>query len=377
MKQMDKDLEEHFRKLEEKAKGREGKRMEGGWSEENWEEEMQNHPFFNQGWKEGKELSPMMKGLQDLKYSPDENTPEELAVNYKEDGNFNFKCKKYRFAVASYTEGLLAKSSDTLVNTQLYTNRAASQHHIGNYRSSLHDCEKAVSLTSGHMKALLRGAQCCLALKRFDDCQTWCDRGLKIDPKHSELLKIRSDSVRLSKEKERDERKRAMIEKKKKAEEKKILDEIRSRGIKVEQKKGVELSLSDLEPCHPAAVQNPVHLDSNTGELVFPVLFLYPEFGETDFIEEFRESEALQQHIEVMFGEGVERPPWDTENRYRPASLVVYLESEDCKLLEVPRDYTLLQAITRNRFVLKAGTPNFILFVKNSKSHLNFLERHK
>ena len=31
-----------------------------------------------------------MQGLQDLKYSPDENTPEELAKNYKEDGNFNF-----------------------------------------------------------------------------------------------------------------------------------------------------------------------------------------------------------------------------------------------------------------------------------------------
>jgi len=377
MKKMDEDLEEHFKKLEEKAKEREGKRMEGGWTEENWEEEMQQHPFFNKGWMEGEELPPLMKGLQDLKYSPDENTPEELAVSYKEDGNFNFKCKKYRFAVASYTEGLLAKSSDMLVNTQLYTNRAASQYHIGNYRSSLHDCEKAVRLTPTHMKAILRGAQCCFALKQYDICQTWCDKGLKVDSKHSELLKLRSDAVRLAKEKERDERKRAMIEKKKKTEEKKILDEIRSRGIKVEQKKGVELRLSDFEPCHPAAVQKPVHCDANSGELVFPVLFLYPEFGETDFIEEFRETETLQQHLEVMFGEGVERPPWDTNNRYKPSNMIVYLESEDCKLLEVPLDYTLMQAITMHRFILKAGTPNFIVFVKNSKSHLNFLERHK
>ena len=34
--------------------------------------------------------------IQDLKYSPDENTPEELAIAHKEDGNFQFKCKKYR-----------------------------------------------------------------------------------------------------------------------------------------------------------------------------------------------------------------------------------------------------------------------------------------
>ena len=66
----------------------------------------------------------MVNTFQDLKYSPDENTPEELAKNYKEDGNFNFKCKKYRFAVASYTEGLKAKSTDLEINTQLLTNRA-------------------------------------------------------------------------------------------------------------------------------------------------------------------------------------------------------------------------------------------------------------
>ena len=34
----------------------------GGFSEENWEEEMRAHPFFNsEGWKEGEELSPIMQ----------------------------------------------------------------------------------------------------------------------------------------------------------------------------------------------------------------------------------------------------------------------------------------------------------------------------
>ena len=93
--------------------------------------------------------------LQDLKYSPDENTPDELAKNYKEDGNFNFKCKKYRFAVASYTEGLKAKSTDLEINTQLLTNRAAAQFHIGNYRSSLLDCQMALRFTPDHMKVNL------------------------------------------------------------------------------------------------------------------------------------------------------------------------------------------------------------------------------
>ena len=95
---------------------------------------------FIQGWKEGEDLPPLMQGLQDLKYSPDENTPEELAKNYKEDGNFNFKCKKYRFATASYTEGLKVKCGVPELETALLTNRAAAQFHVGNYRSSLLDC---------------------------------------------------------------------------------------------------------------------------------------------------------------------------------------------------------------------------------------------
>ena len=49
MAKMDADLEEHFAELERKAaeRGPRGKDPDG-WTEENWEEEMQKHPFFNQ-----------------------------------------------------------------------------------------------------------------------------------------------------------------------------------------------------------------------------------------------------------------------------------------------------------------------------------------
>merc|ERR1719342_1166839 len=140
--------------------------MVDGFNEETWEDEMANHPFFKKQFEDGEELSPLMQGLQDLKYSADENTPEELAKNYKEDGNFNFKCKKYRFAVASYTEGLKTKCGVTEVETQLLTNRAAAQFHIGNYRSSLNDCGAALVLTPGHLKAVVRGALCHARLGR-------------------------------------------------------------------------------------------------------------------------------------------------------------------------------------------------------------------
>ena len=322
MKQMDQDLAEHFAQLEAKAKER-GPRsqMVEGFTEDNWEDEMANHPFFKKQFEDGEELSPLMQGLQDLKYSPDDNSPEELAKNYKEDGNFNFKCKKYRFAVASYTEGLKAKCSDLELNAQLLTNRAAAQFHIGNLRSSLLDCQAAIKILPSHMKAIVRGSHCHSQLKHFSACKEWCDLGLQIDPQHPELLKLRQEAVSNEKALERDRRKRQMEEKRQKIAENVLLDLIRQRGIKVTSRDGDSgLELSDLEPCHPAALHKKVHVEENI--LVWPVLFLYPEVGETDFIEEFRETDKFVDHLEVMFGEEVERPPWDTQTRYTSSVLI-------------------------------------------------------
>ena len=66
MKKMDKDLAEHFASLEAKARER-GPRTSGfvdGFTEETWEQEMANHPFFKKDFCDGEELSPMMQGLQ-------------------------------------------------------------------------------------------------------------------------------------------------------------------------------------------------------------------------------------------------------------------------------------------------------------------------
>jgi len=376
IKKLDKDLEEHFARLEAKAAERgPQKRLEGAWSEDNWEEEMQQHPFFSQEWKEGAELSPLMQGLQDLKYSTEENTPAELAANYKEDGNFNFKCKKYRFAIASYTEGLKAKCSDDLLNCQLLTNRAAAQFHISNFRSSLLDSKAALKINNTHMKAVLRAAQCCMKLKLFKDCIQLCDDGIKIEQDNQELAKMRTESAQLLKQLERDSRKQALAEKKKVKEENELLDVITARGIKVERKRGGgTLSLSDLEPCHPAALQNKVRLVE--GKLVFPVLFLYPEVGETDFIEGFLEGDSFLDHILNMFGPQVDRPHWDEGSRYTPDKIVIYFETEDRGLQTIPLDWTLTQALTSKQFILKAGTPGFILFVNQSKAHLDFLQKY-
>ena len=87
------------------------------------------------------------------------------------------------------------------------------------------------------------------------------------------------------------------------------------------QSHGVTLALGgglSLEDPHPSGKR--VHLDAG-GSLVWPVLFLYPEFGQTDLVEAFGEDQTFEVHIEAMLGD--ERPPWDTRGQYTPPNVEV------------------------------------------------------
>lgn len=410
---LDTELEEELQKLEHS-----GSKYMDGWSEENWEREMESHPFFsNQGSLDGsKELSPLMKGLQDLKYSADENTPPELAANYKEDGNFNFKCKKYRMAVLSYTEGLrnanLAmsnmdemddqeRSNINTLKAQLITNRAASQFRLGNYRSSLLDCRMALKELPSHMKAVERAVECCIKLNRHKECMEWCDKGLVLissevsqdTEKKKHFQNWRAQAEKRYKEAERNRRKEEAAIRMAKKEEQTLLAAIQSRGIEIRKtdtsEQGEEdstmMNISDIEPCHPAALKKSVHLvESNDGKsvLVWPVLFLYPEHGETDFIEEFTESDTVDDHLCLMFNQS-EPPPWDIEGKYRSAeSINVYFEDASCaarpKLVMVDTRLSLLEVLSkRNGYPgVNAGTPTFIVLAKRSPFEKEFLKKY-
>lgn len=96
---------------------------------------MDKHPFFmKEPPKPGDELHPMLEGIQQLKYDPMENTLEDLAATYKEDGNFDMKNKKYRMAIFSYTEGIRQKCENSELNATLYNNRSAAHFYLKNYR---------------------------------------------------------------------------------------------------------------------------------------------------------------------------------------------------------------------------------------------------
>lgn len=327
---------------------------------------------------ETKPLSAAMEGLQALKYESDSN--DDNALSYKEDGNRNFERKKYRWAVDSYTAGIRCKSADRNLNAILYTNRAAGSYHIGNYLSAFNDCVIARKFKPDHMKAITRGVQCSLQRKKYETAISWCDDGLAISADDVKLLEMRSKADQLLRHEKKEERKRLLKQKKEEKVERQLLEAIKQRNIRLEQERangdgeGAELDVDLLESCHPSRAR--VTLDAD-GVLHWPVMFLYPEFGETDFVTSFCENSRFIDHLCAMFCPSVEPPTWDPERRYTTDSTEIYFEERDEKKLHrVSTASTLKETLQDSRFIIASGTPNFFLLVKNSDFAKNFLARH-
>lgn len=383
---LDKDLESFIASKVEECKTKVN--GQGSQREQTLDElvaELKQHPAFMTDYDETQPMSAAMEGLQALKYESD--STDDNAVSFKEDGNKNFEMKKYRWAIDNYTAGIKCLPKDKMLNAVLYTNRAAANYHLGNFRSAFYDCVMARKFKPDHMKAVLRGVLCSIERKNYDTAITWSDEGLEICPGDKKLLELRTKANQLLKKQEKEKRKEQLEQKKELVKEKmegkleKLMNAIQLRKITI--CKGTEsktsggfsdLTLESLESCHPSRAM--VTLDDE-GILHWPVIFLYPEFGETDFITSFCENSRFVDQLEAMFDPNADPPGWDPERRYTTHSIEVYFEDrENEKLHRVKKTSTLLSVLQDQRFVVMGGTPNFILFVKDSNCAREYLAKY-
>ncbi|XP_054690174.1 tetratricopeptide repeat protein 4 isoform X1 [Grus americana] len=347
-------------------------RYRGAFHPDTWEQELEAIPMFMKRCPAEIDAArqPELACLQSLLFD-EEQGPAELARMYKNEGNEYFREKDYRRAVTAYTEGLKKQSEDAELSAVLHTNRGAAQFYLGNYRSALNDAIQAKKLKPTHLKAIIRGALCHMELKNFSEAIAWCEEGLRIDSKEKKLVEMRAKADKLKRAEERDARKAKVMEKKEQRQKEILLAAIKERNIKlVLEPSNEEEEISDglaeisLDGFHSDnATGAKVHLDAD-GNLNWPVLFLYPEHEQTDFIAAFHENSRFIDHLMVMFAE---LPPWDLERKYLPSNLELYFEDEErAEMYELNPEQTLLQMLQHQRYFVKAGTPTVLAFVKRS-----------
>ncbi|XP_034387295.1 tetratricopeptide repeat protein 4 [Cyclopterus lumpus] len=363
------------------------------FSEDNWQEEFDKIPMFMKEAPEeiDPQKYPELACLQAIIHDED-RPPEEQARSLKDEGNAFFQEKNYKKAILSYTAGLKKKCGNQELDTVLLTNRAAAHFHLGNMRSALNDAGAAKKIKPDHLKALTRGAQSCIELRNFAEAVQWCDEGLKLHPTDKKLQELRAVADKHKRATERDARKAKIKEKKLHAEKEALLTAIKDRGIKLFQSVKPRPGGSDRqdEDEGSSAAISQLNLDGlssqeATGAQVFldeqrslhwPVLFLYPEHQQTDFISAFSENNCFIDHLAVMFGE--ELPPWDVDRKYHPNNLQLYFEDEEKDTFyQVNPETSLLKVLQHKRFFVKSGTPSIIVLVRSSSFWKQFLTGKK
>ncbi|XP_076254698.1 DNA polymerase interacting tpr containing protein of 47kD isoform X2 [Rhynchophorus ferrugineus] len=339
---LDADLDEFINNLPRR-------KYEDGWPEDSWEEEMFKHPFFmKKSPQPGEDLHPLYEGLQKLKYDPEENEPHELAIAYKEDGNFNFKHKNYRLAIVAYTEGIKQKCGDVEIEASLLNNRSAAHWFLNNYRSCLRDCVLALKIKPDYDKVISRAANCAYYLKQYEKAIQFCDKLLDKNKDDKIILELRKNSISQAKLAERNERKNKLETKRKKQLEDKLIKEILERGYIIEGGSSGNIHLSLLEPCFPQLANCRVSLDTDSNLLIWPVVFVYPEYKIMDYIQQFPEDVCFYEQLKIVFETF---PEWDKNHEYTVEALNVYFETEGQKIIKIDLQKTLSEILHSSRIL--------------------------
>eukprot|EP00903_Cladosiphon_okamuranus_P011993 g11262.t1 len=284
----------------------------------------EDHPMFAESIED---MDPgVVKAFQDLTY--EDETPLSLGEHFKQMGNDRFKRGKknamyYRHAQQAYTEGLrnvrLGDGSPELnaIAAALLANRAAANLALKNYGSCRKDCDEALALDPGNVKCIYRKAKAELLLRRHGDALEACEEGLKIDPSNADFLKIKKECDRALKaaedaaaalRREKEERLERLAA---------VWDECESAGVK--------LGPSGFDESNHEQRNAFLPLADDEGGVIWPVLLLYPQYGQSDLIQAFRDADMLADHLAAAFPEEGPAAPWDTSFEYRCSELVIYL----------------------------------------------------
>ena len=332
--------------------------------DENW----QNHPMF---WEKGEngncedwfdENSDEFQALKALLHDDDDLTIKEKAEMQKQKGNARLKYKMQKMyarkAVEEYTLGIalcedaLKQGGRLLVEnkieedkeelkedkeeeekeeekererkeiqtilSQLYNNRAFAALNLGNNKRCIEDAEKCLELDERNIKAYFRAATACKNLFDYEQCLKFCKRGLEVEKDAPELKSLKKVA-----------KKRYEMEK----EEKEKRLEI-NRGSEVLAKTLTRTKKIKWGPPRLHTGQRLPEYDEQANVFAFFTLIVYPEFDQTDVIQQFRENDSFKAHLDVLFDPNGPPLPWDEKNEYDRNSVGLYYETNAVKPYE-------------------------------------------
>lgn len=354
-------------------------------NEEVWTmNEIRDHPLFMEDMPRDISDNPHLLALQNLVY--DGQTPEEMAEHFKKLGNDAFRLVpatpiSAQNALALYTKALEMECDNKALNSQLYSNRAAVSARLKEYERAVNDCRVAVRLDAENHKASYRAAKASEALGLTSQALTFLQHTLRHKPDEKEVLDMKKRlRVRLDNEDKNREGVRKVIAKA--AEEQRFADLTATKAL---EERSVYLGppMWDVNQYTRGAPPRPrlAHDGEENGDgcaVVWPILMLYDETSQSDFVESFDDRCALVDQLELMFP--ADQPiEWDEEGKYTLERLIAYLEcyaAEDgsnTRMIHLTMDETLQDQLKGRRV-----PPCLVLhvFAAKTPAHEHFCKAH-
>ncbi|KAA6383953.1 MAG: putative tetratricopeptide repeat protein 4 [Streblomastix strix] len=285
-------------------------------------------PLFADSLPDDFEQRPDFTALQSLLYDQD---PEVAAENLKEQGNLALKKGKIHWdeAINFFTQAIAANSPIKKNVSIYYSNRAYIQLLKGNFGKTVSDCEQSLLNDSTNIKSWYRLAKANLSLGKLEEAIKGAENGLRISPGNTELQKM-SDEIKLkiteANKKDLDKKR----EQQRKIQFKLLFQEaLEAKGVIM----GAHSLHSIQDECkekiwfHPITSINsnlttdnhPQPRENTLEELVevkrapsqyemrMPFLICYPEYSQTDLIQNVSENDMIGAHLANLLPVGKQR----------------------------------------------------------------------
>ncbi|OWB72168.1 hypothetical protein B5S31_g1874 [[Candida] boidinii] len=340
-------------------------------------EELNRLPLFMTQLDEGDGEGGENLELEALKALAYEGEPDEIATNFKNQGNECYKEKKYKDAIEFYKKGLEIKCDVPEINGSLYLNRAACNLELKNYRRCINECKECLKIQPKNIKAFFRSAKAYFAIEKYDEAIQVLEYAVTIDNKNAAintLLKTVKDKKRFLWETEQQKLK---VEQQKEQIKQNLKAAIDARGMTI------------LKTSKPSEIikETELHLEDENdieSQLIFPAVIMYPTTDEFDFVAEISELTTPYELMELV----LDRPDEYFEDprhvNFKPKRLEAYMETESGGLIKVGKKVRINSALVsqspkvplfdnslRIYFVPKAESADWI----NTWSKQNALEK--
>lgn len=310
--------------------------------------EINRLPFFMTEMDETDGEGGENMGLEALKSLAYDGEPDEIATNFKNQGNECFKARQYKTAVKYYTQGIEVECGVDAIVVALHINRAACNLELKNYRRCIEDCKQVLLLDENNVKACYRAGRAFFAVERYVEAKQILQFGLTKDLENKllkeTLQKVQEKEILVELAKQRRE---------KEVQEKKMQQQLLQEAIKLRQIEVVKSS-SPAEHLEQAKIrlEDPTDVES---QLILPAMVLYPTTDEFDFVAEISELSTPTEILLLV----LDRPQsWFEEPRHKNftvKTLECYMETVSGGLVKIGKKAAVNTALMSE----KAKAPLF------------------